>query len=99
MRRYRPTGSLLLLSGLLALALPTSHSRAVTLSLIPDGPTTIEVGETVNVDVYLVLDAADQVAGISAATLHLELGSGLVDASVSNSGSVFPNAVVNVAHS
>ncbi len=84
-----------LLAGLLALCLPPNHAWAVTISLVPDGPTTIEVGETVNVDVFLVLDAADQVAGIDAATLHLELGSGFVDVVASSSGSVFPSALAN----
>ncbi len=93
-----PTIRSFALAALLAISLPPSPSEAVSISLVPDGPTTIEIGETVNLDVFLVLDAADQVSGISAATLHLELGSGLVDATVSKSGSVFPNAAVNVAH-
>ena len=78
MRRYCRIRSFLL-AGLLALALAPSPSRAVSISLVPDGSTTIEIGETVNVDVFMVLDAADQVAGIGAATLYLELGSPFVD--------------------
>ena len=62
MRRYCRIRSFLL-AGLLALVLPSGHARAVSISLVPDGPTTIEVGETVNVDVFMVLDAADQVVG------------------------------------
>jgi len=95
MRRYCRIRSFLL-AGLLAFVIPPSSARAVSISLVPDGSTTIEIGETVNVDVFLVLDAADQVAGIDAVTLHLELGSPFVDVVGSSSGSVFPVAVVNV---
>ncbi len=95
MRRYCRIWSFLL-AGLLALALPPSTARAVSISLVPDGSTTIEIGETVNVDVFLVLDAADQVAGIGAATLYLELGAPFVDVVGTSSGSVFPAALVNV---
>ncbi len=56
----------------------------------------IEIGETVNVDVFMVLDAADQVAGISAATLHLELGAPFVDVIASSDRSVFPVAATNI---
>ena len=95
MRRYCRI-RLFLLAGLLALVIPTSTARAVSISLVPDGSTTIEIGETVNVDVFMVLDAADQVAGIDAATMQLEGGSGFVDVVASSSGSVFPIANVNV---
>ncbi len=95
MRRYCRIRSFLL-AGLLALALPPSTARAVSISLVPDGSTTIEIGETVNVDVFMVLDAADQVTGIDAATLYLEFGSPFVDVVASSSGSVFANALVNV---
>ena len=87
---------LFLLAGLLALALSPSPSRAVSISLVPDGSTTIGIGETVNVDVFMVLDAADQTAGISAATLYLKLGLPLVDVVATSRDSVFPNALVNV---
>ncbi len=84
-----------LLAGLM-LSLPLSNASAVTISLRPDGPTTILVGETVNVDVFMELDGSDQAAGIAAATLHLELGGGLVSVVTSNAGSVFATANVNV---
>jgi hypothetical protein len=79
----------------LVLSLPLSNASAVTIDLRPDGPTTIAVGETVNVDVYMLLDQADQAAGVSAATLHLELGSAYVSVVASGAGSVFPTAAVN----
>ena len=96
MRRYCRIRSFLL-AGLLALALPPSPSRAVSISLVPDGSTTIEIGETLNVDVFMVLDAADQVAGIDAVTFQLEGGGGLVTVAASTTGSVFvhPPSVVN----
>ncbi len=96
MRRYCRTRSFLL-AGLLALVLPPSPSRAVSISLVPDGSTTIEIGETVNVDVFMVLDAADQVAGIDAVTMQLKGGGGLVTVTASTAGSVFPHppSVVN----
>ncbi len=94
MRRYCRTRSFLL-AGLLALVLPPSPSRAVSISLVPDGSTTIEIGETVNVDVFMVLDAADQVVGIDAVTMQLEGGGGLVTVTASTTGSVFSNSIVN----
>jgi hypothetical protein len=77
------------------LSLPLSNASAVTIDLRPDGPTTIGVGETVNVDVFMMLDPADQAAGISAATLHLEGGAAFVSVVESGAGSVFPTAAVN----
>ncbi len=97
MRPHRRLRSFLL-AGLLTLTLPPNPSRAVSIPLVPDGSTTIEIGETVNIDVFLVLDASDQEAGISAATLHLELGSDFVDVVSSTSGSVFSTAATNVVH-
>ncbi len=96
MRRYCRIRSFLL-AGLLALAIPPSTARAVSISLVPDGSTTIEIGETVNVDVFMVLDAADQVAGIDAVTMHLEGGGGRVTVTASTTGSWFPHppSVVN----
>ncbi len=96
MRRYCRSRSFLL-AGLLALVIAPSTARAVSISLVPDGPTTIEIGETLAVDVFMVLDAADQVAGINAVTFHLEGGGGLVTVAASTTGSVFvhPPSVVN----
>ncbi len=96
MRRYCRIRSFLL-AGLLALALHPSTARAVSISLVPDGPTTIEIGETLTVDVFMVLDAADQVAGINAVTFQLEGGGGLVTVTASTTGSVFlhPPSIVN----
>ncbi len=96
MRRYCRIRSFLL-AGLLALVLPPSPSRAVSISLVPDGSTTIEIGETLAVDVFMVLDAADQVAGINAVTMQLEGGGGLVTVTASTTGSVFlhPPSIVN----
>ena len=71
-------------------------SAAVTISLVPDRPPTIAIGETVNVDVFMVLDAADQAVGIAAATFHLELGSAFVSGAASGAGSVFPTNNVGV---
>ncbi len=87
-----------LLAGLM-LSLPLSNASAVSISLRPDGPTTIDVGETVNVDVFMLLDESDRdsLVGISAATLHLELGGGLVSVVPSNAGSGFPSANVNIS--
>ncbi len=90
-----PTIRSFALAALLAISLPPSPSRAVSISLVPDGPTTIEIGATVNVDVFLVLDAADQVAGIEAATLYLEYGGGVVTVTGSAAGSPFTNMLVN----
>ena len=95
MRRYCRIWSFLL-AGLLAFALSPSTARAVSISLAPDGPTTIEIGETLAVDVFMVLDAADQVVGIDAATLYLEHGSPFVDVVASVDRSVFPSAIANI---
>ena len=89
----------LLLAGLVLSLLP-SNASALTISLRPDGPTTIGIGETVNVDVFMVLDAADMASGITAATLHLELGSAFVSVVACGPttfpcGSVFTIANVN----
>ncbi len=96
MRRYCRIRSFLL-AGLLAFALPPSTARAVSISLVPDGSTTIEIGETLAVDVFMVLDAADQMVGINAVTMQLEGGGGLVTVTASTTGSVFlhPPSVVN----
>ncbi len=96
MRRYCRIRSFLL-AGLLAFAIPPSTAGAVTISLVPDGPTTIEIGETLTVDVFMVLDAADQLAGIEAATLQLKGGGGLVTVTASTTGSVFlhPPSILN----
>ncbi len=85
------------IAGLLALALSPSTVRAVSISLVPDGSTTIEIGETLAVDVFMVLDTADQVAGIDAVTFQLEGGGGLVTVTASTTGSVFvhPPSIVN----
>ncbi len=79
------------LAALLAISLPPSPSEAVSISLAPDGPTTIEIGETLTVDVFMVLDAADRVAGIEAATFQLTGAGGLVTVTASTTGSVFPH--------
>lgn len=96
MRRYCRIRSFLL-AGLLAFALPPGTARAVSISLVPDGPTTIEIGETVTVDVFLVLDATDQMAGINAVTMQLKGGGGLVTVTASTTGSWFPHppSIVN----
>jgi hypothetical protein len=80
----------------LILAVPPTAS-AVTILLQPDGPTAFEVGQTLNVDVFMVLDASDQQVGIGAATLHLELGSAFVSVTDDNgAGSPFPSHAVHV---
>ena len=84
-----------LLAGLM-LSLPLSNASAVTISLRPDRSTTIMPGETVNVNVFMVLDGADQGSGIGAATLHLELGSAFVSVVASAAGSPFPSANATV---
>ncbi len=84
-----PTIRSFALAALLAISLPPSPSEAVSISLVPDGPTTIEIGETVNVDVFMVLDAVDQLAGIDAVTFQLEGGGGLVTVTASTTGRVF----------
>ena len=83
-----------LLAGLM-LSLPWSDASAVLIDLRPDGPTTIKIGETLNVDVFMLLDASDQVEGIGAATLHIEKGSAFVDVTASGVGSVFLTPTVN----
>ncbi len=83
------------ISALIALLIPAT-SAAVTISLVPDRPPTIAIGETVNVDVFMVLDAADQAVGIVSATFHLELGSAFVSGAASGAGSVFPTNNVGV---
>jgi len=86
-----------LLAGLM-LSLPLSNASAVSISLRPDGPTTIGIGETVGVDVYIVLDAADQAAQIAAVTMHLESGMGVVSwSNCSGAGSPFATNTVNCA--
>jgi hypothetical protein len=79
----------------LILAVPPTAS-AVTLLLEPDGPTTFEVGQTLNVDVFMLLDASDQTVGISATTFHLEGGQAFVSVDFSGAGSPFPTSVVSV---
>ncbi len=83
------------LAALLAISLPPSPARAVSISLVPDGSTTIEIGETLTVDVFMVLDVADQVAGIDAVNFQLEGGGGLVTVTASTAGSVFGQSIVN----
>ena len=85
------------LAALFGLAPPLlipATSAAVTISLVPDRPPTIKVGETVNVDVFIVLDAGDQAAGISLVIMVLEYGGGLVTVAGSGEGSPFPTAFV-----
>lgn len=77
----------------LTLAAPAT-ARAVTILLVPDGSTTIAIGETLMVDVFMVLDPSDQAVGISEAILHLEAGAGLVDVVPSPAGSPFPFGAV-----
>ncbi len=96
-----------LLAGLM-LSLPQSNASAASISLRPQGPTTFEVGKTLVVDVYLLLDEADQVATIEAVTMQLTGGMGLVSVACglspfapgnpcSTTGSVFqhPPSIVN----
>ncbi len=83
-----------LLAGLM-LSLPLSNASAVSVSLRPDGPTTIVVGEELHVEVFIVLDAADQTAGISAVTMHIEKGSAFVDVTASGVGCPFNTCSVN----
>jgi len=82
----------LALVGLIPSLLIPATSAAVTISLVPDRPPTIAVGETVNVDVFIVLDAADQAVGISALAFHLEGGSAFVSVGGSRAVSPFPTA-------
>ncbi len=84
---------------LLAMWLPATHAAAVSILLIPDGSTTISIGETLNVDVFMVLNAADQAVGIDAVTFQLEQGVGIVSETASAAGSVFPNSLVVVVPS
>ena len=84
-----------LLAGLM-LSLPLSDASAVTISLRPDSSTTLLPGETVNVNVFLVLDEGDQGTGIGAVTMHLESGTGVVTwMSNEGAGSPFPTHVIN----
>ncbi len=83
------------ISALIALLIPAT-SAAVTISLVPDRPPTIGIGKTVNVDVFILLDAADQATGISAVTMHLVAGSAFVDLTASGVGSPFPTGGVGV---
>ena len=69
------------ISALIALLIPAT-SAAVTISLVPDRPPTIAIGETINIGVFMVLDAADQAVGIASTTFHLELGSAFVTGTV-----------------
>ena len=87
-------------AALLGLAPPLlmpATSAAVSISLVPDRAPSITIGETVNVNVFIVLDAADQAAGISAVTMHLEGGGGLVTVTGSGAGSPFLTATVNIS--
>jgi len=86
------------ISALIALLFPAT-SAAVTIDLRPGGLTTIEIGGMVNVDVFMVLDASDQAAGIGAVTMHLELGSASVSVVAAGTGSPFPMNTVSVVPS
>ncbi len=83
------------ISALIALLIPAT-SAALTISLVPDRPPTIAIGETINIGVFMVLDAADQAVGIASTTFHLELGSAFVSAAASGAGSPFPSNNVAV---
>jgi len=72
----------LALVGLIPSLLIPATSAAVTISLVPDRPPTIAIGETINIGVFMVLDAADQAVGIASTTFHLELGSAFVTGAV-----------------
>ncbi len=87
-----------LLAGLM-LSLPRGNASAASISLRPQGPTTFAVGETLVVDVYVMLDEADRLATIDAVTMQLTGGGGLVTVTASTTGSVFPHppSVVNTA--
>ena len=87
-----------LLAGLM-LSLPTGNASAASIELRPQGSTTFLIGETLDIDVYVLLDAADQVATIDAVTMQLTGGGGLVTVTADTTGSVFnphPPSVVNV---
>ncbi len=89
---------IVLLAGLM-LSLPRGDASAVSIDLRPQGPTTFGVGETLNVDVYLLLDEADRAATIDAVTMQFTGGGGLVAVTADTTGSVFnphPPSVVNV---
>ena len=87
-----------LLAGLM-LSLPTGNASAASIELRPQGSTTFGIGETLDIDVYVLLDAADQVATIDAVTMQLTGGGGLVTVMADTTGSAFPHppSVVNTA--
>ena len=87
-----------LLAGLM-LSLPRSDASAASISLRPQGPTTFAIGQTLVVDVYVLLEEADRLANIDAVTMQLTGGGGLVTVTASTAGSVFPHppSIVNTA--
>ncbi len=83
-----------LLVGLM-LSLPQSNASAVTIDLRPGGPTTFDIGATLDVDVFILLNSEDQAVGIDAVTMQLEYGGGVVTVTGSGVGSPFSPMAVN----
>ena len=48
-----------LLAGLLLLLLPVANASAVTVSFVPQGPTTFAIGESVTIDIMMERAAGD----------------------------------------
>jgi len=86
MRRIRS----FLLAGLLAVCLLANHSWAVSISLVPDGPTTIEVGESLAIDIFMNLDQSDKdVGGIDGMSFQVLADFSLVNIVGDPTGSIY----------
>lgn len=78
------------LAGLLLLPILVSDASAVSISLVPDGSTTIGIGETANVDVFMNLDQSDKDAGgISAVTFKILADFSIVSISGELTGNIY----------
>ena len=80
--------ALILVSALIAVlvSLPVGTASAVTVSFVPRGPTTIEVGESLTIDIFMNLDQSDKdVGGINSGTFQI-----LVDLSLVSISGDFP---------
>ena len=85
---------IVLLAGVM-LSLPVSNASAASIDLRALGATTFNLGESLDVDVYILLDESDRGVGVGSVTLHLEYGGGVVSVVGSGAGSPFSTAVVN----
>jgi|GEM_PF-2646029 len=82
-----------LFAGLLVALLPVANASAVSVGLVPQGPTTFGVGETLTIDIFLNRDAGDP--GIDGMSFQLLWDFSLASVTTDPTGSIFgPNQII-----